>query len=81
MQQAYLLEEDTVDVRFMGVYHDDNAKELTASVDLLAGKALAGFWDRCEKAGPKSRSASGFHQELPSLECLSVVDGEIKLFE
>ena len=76
MQQAYLLEEDTVDVRFMGVYHDDNAK-----VDLLAGKALAGFWDRCEKAGPKSRSASGFHQELPSLECLSVVDGEIKLFE
>ena len=51
MQQAYLLEEDTVDVRFMGVYHDDNAKELTASVDLLAGKALAGFWDRCEKAG------------------------------
>ena len=82
IQQSWLLEEDrSLDVRFLGVYHEDNAKELTLSIEALAGKALDGFWDRSEKAGPKCRSAATFHEELPNLECLTIVEGEIKLFE
>ena len=65
----------------MGVYHDDNVKEQTAAMDAFAGKAVSGYWDRCERAGPKSRAATGFHRELPALENLSVTDGEIKLLD
>ena len=73
-----MLEEDrSLDVRFLGVYHEDNAKELTLSIEALAGKALDGFWDRSEKAGPKCRSATTFHEELPNLECLTIVEGAL----
>ncbi|CAK9097115.1 unnamed protein product, partial [Durusdinium trenchii] len=81
IQQAFLLDEDSsLNVRFLGVYHDDNAKDLSTSCDALAGKALSGFWDKSDKAGPKSRASSPFHRELPTLECLAIVEGEIKLF-
>ena len=66
------------DCRFLALYHSDNASDLSSCQESIVGKAMEGWWDKCSEAGPKSRQASSFNQQLPNLDCLSVIDGEIK---
>ena len=69
-----------LDLRFLGVYHSDNADELSAANEVLMGRLIADYWDGCDKAGPKTREASGFSEAFPTLQSLVVNEGEIKFF-
>ncbi|CAK9109101.1 Uncharacterized protein SCF082_LOCUS50712, partial [Durusdinium trenchii] len=82
LQSAFLMETNReLDLRFLGVYHSDNADELSAANEVLMGRLIADYWDGCDKAGPKTREASGFSEAFPTLQSLVVNEGEIKLPE
>ena len=36
------------------------------------------WWDTSSAAGPKSRAAQTFSEEIPGLDCLIVLDNELK---
>ena len=36
------------------------------------------WWDISEAAGPKARASEPFSEGIPELECLTVVDNELK---
>ena len=82
MQRAHLnpetAEDREWDVRFLAVYHDSDAVHLESCKTHIAGKAVSQWWDRCEEAGPKSRVAERFQEELPTLDFLTVSGGELK---
>ncbi|CAK9075749.1 unnamed protein product [Durusdinium trenchii] len=81
LQSAFLMETNReLDLRFLGVYHSDNADELSAANEVLMGRLIADYWDGCDKAGPKTREASGFSEAFPTLQSLVVNEGEIKFF-
>lgn len=84
LQRRTLTQEDKFDrqpdVRFLGLYHNDQAAEMGAACSLIAGKAMSEYWDGCTAAGPKARESVPFADALPSLDILSVVDGAIKHF-
>lgn len=67
-----------LDLRFLAVYHSDSAAELSAYENSVKGKMMADWWDKSTVAGPKARPQTSFTEALPTLECLSVVDGEIR---
>ena len=83
IQAAFLQEANReLDVRFLGVYHSDNAEELTSARAVLMGRLISDYWDGCEKAGSKTREASSFSESLPTLQSLVInEDGEIKFFD
>ncbi|CAK9109086.1 Uncharacterized protein SCF082_LOCUS50702, partial [Durusdinium trenchii] len=82
LQSAFLMETNReLGLRFLGVYHSDNADELSAANEVLMGRLIADYWDGCDKAGPKTREASGFSEAFPTLQSLVVNEGEIKLPE
>jgi hypothetical protein len=81
IQRQFLLpssNQDKVwDLRFLGVYHDQDAAFLESSREVIVGKAMSTWWDVTEEAGPKSREAENFQLERPTLEFLTVQDGEL----
>ena len=81
MQKQFLTNpQEAWDVRFLAIYHDDDAKLAESSQQLICGKAMTQYWDVSEMAGSKTRSSEPFSEPIPELECLAVVDSEPTLF-
>ena len=82
MQKKFLLgqcaEDRAWDVRFASVYHDDDTKLAESYAELICGRFLGQYWDNFESAGPRSRVSESFQEPLPTLECVAVVDNEVK---
>ncbi|CAL1127223.1 unnamed protein product [Cladocopium goreaui] len=73
IQREFLLGSDTkIDLRFLAVYHNDDAAFMHSTVDGLLGRAMSSWWDDCEEAGPKARLGTGFQEDPPSLEVLAI---------
>eukprot|EP00435_Cladocopium_sp_Y103_P008917 s4806_g2.t1 len=73
LQKNYLLESDLeLDVQFLALYDNDSAHHLTSTRDCLLGRAMDEWWDHASEAGPKSREATRFGEDAPSLEVLSI---------
>lgn len=71
--REFLLGSDTkIDLRFLAVYHNDDAAFMHSTVDGLLGRAMSSWWDDCEEAGPKARLGTGFQEDPPSLEVLAI---------
>ena len=68
------------DVSFLGVYHQDDHKHMTACNDTVAGKAMSQWWDISEDAGPATRPASRFEEAPPPLEVLTISEDTLKSF-
>lgn len=66
------------DVRTLSLYHD-NDTYMDAHKSLLTGRMMDQWWDKSPDAGPSSRTAEEFSQDLPTLECLTVSDGDVKI--
>ena len=79
LQKQFLDNESPWDVRFLALYHESDAAACEASKELISGKALDQWWDVSEEAGPKSRESEPFKMDIPTLECLTVADGGIKI--
>ena len=81
IQLPYILGEDGAnkwDLRCMSFYHDSEGDLMEQHKDLLTGRMMRQWWDRSEQAGPAARVTEPFAEDLPTLECLSVHDGELK---
>jgi hypothetical protein len=61
-----------MDVRFLALYDSDSAHHLAGTRDCLVGRAMDEWWDHSSEAGPKSREATRFGEEAPSLDVLSI---------
>lgn len=82
MQRDYLLGEEggnKWDIHFMGVYHDSDGHWMDANKDLITGRALSQWWDKSDEAGPAARISEPFALECPTLECLAISDGGVKV--
>ncbi|CAK9083390.1 unnamed protein product [Durusdinium trenchii] len=55
------------------------AKYAESCQQLVCGRAMQQWWDISEAAGPKARASEPFSEGIPELECLTVVDNELKL--
>ncbi|CAK9091804.1 unnamed protein product [Durusdinium trenchii] len=76
IQRDYLLGTDqSIDLRFLAVYQNDEASFLKAAQDLRVGRAMDQWWDKSDEAGPRSRENVRFQQDPPSLEVLSATVG------
>ena len=53
---------------------------MSACKDTIAGKAMSQWWDVSDEAGPSRRPEAKFEEAPPSLEVLTVSDGELKSF-
>lgn len=84
MQKDYLLkstaEGQAFDVRYLAVFHDDDFSCMESNRDTVTGRAMSQWWDECPEAGPKSRPASQFSEQPPSLDVLAVVNTELVNF-
>ncbi|CAK9075152.1 unnamed protein product [Durusdinium trenchii] len=82
LQRAFLqgasAEDRAWDVRFLSIYHDDDTKHAESCQQLICGRAMQQWWDTSSAAGPKSRAAQTFSEEIPDLDCLIVLDNELK---
>ena len=66
-QRQHLLgSSDGMDLRFLSLYHNDDAAYMKATHDGLVGRAMKTRWDDCAEAGPKSRQSNGFQEDPPS---------------
>ena len=54
------------------------AKYAESCQQLVCGRAMQQWWDISEAAGPKARASEPFSEGIPELECLTVVDNELK---
>ena len=54
------------------MYHNDDAAYMQSTQDALLGRAMSSWWDDCEEAGPKSRQSTGFQEDSPTLQVLSI---------
>lgn len=73
LQRDYLLGSNTsLDVRFLGLYHSQDVPHLNTSTDCMVGRAMAQWWDQCEEAGSRSRDATTFQEDPPTLEVLNI---------
>ncbi|CAK9083114.1 unnamed protein product, partial [Durusdinium trenchii] len=83
LQRDFLIatspEDRAWDVRFLSIFHDDDAKYAESCQQLVCGRAMQQWWDISEAAGPKARASEPFSEGIPELECLTVVDNELKL--
>ena len=82
MKKEFFLEPEgcAFDVSFLAVYHQDDHKHMSACKDTIAGKAMSQWWDVSDEAGPSRRPEAKFEEAPPSLEVLTVSDGELKSF-
>ena len=82
LQRDFLIatspEDPAWDVRFLSIFHDDDAKYAESCQQLVCGRAMQQWWDISEAAGPKARASEPFSEGIPELECLTVVDNELK---
>ena len=67
-------------MRFTAIYHDDDAKTAESCAQLICGRALSQWWDVSDAAGPKTRVSETFSEPVPTLECITIVDQELKSF-
>ena len=61
-----------IDVRFLALYDNESAHHLASTRDCLVGKAMDEWWDHSSEAGAKSREATRFGEDAPSLDVLSL---------
>ena len=61
-----------IDLRFLAVYHSDDAAFMQSTADGMLGRAMSSWWDDCEDAGPKARQGVGFQEDPPTLEVLAI---------
>ncbi|CAK9078424.1 unnamed protein product, partial [Durusdinium trenchii] len=81
MQRERLEEPSSkLDVRFISVYHDDS-NDMASHTELIRGKIMRDWWDGSDQAGAKSRSSATFGESLPALDCLAVINGDVKKLE
>lgn len=78
MQRDYMLhstpEGQAFEVRYMAAFHDDDFSCMESNRDTVTGRAMSQWWDECGEAGPKSRPASQFSEQPPSLDVLALVN-------
>ena len=67
------------DVHFLGVYHDSDGNWMDEAKDLITGRVLTQWWGRADESGPAARVAETFSLEQPTLECLTISEGQMKL--
>lgn len=83
LQQEFLMptedEHKKWDMQYIGVYHESDGELLTRYKDMMQGRILNQWWDKVPSSGPPSRAAEGFEEEPPSLDVLTISDGEIKI--
>lgn len=81
MQRERLEEPSSkLDVRFISVYHDDS-NDMASHTELIRGKIMRDWWDGSDQAGAKSRSSATFGESLKALDCLAVINGDVKKLE
>lgn len=61
---------------FMAVFHVDDSARCDAVRATMNGRILSQWWDSSSEAGPASRPESQFSAPLPSLEVVSVANGQ-----
>ncbi|CAK9032889.1 unnamed protein product [Durusdinium trenchii] len=77
LQRDWLTKEKddkSVDIRYLGVYHDADAAVMKSAKDSVAGRMLSQWWDKSDEAGATSRPNATFGVEPPKLEVLSYSD-------
>jgi len=80
LQRAQLMDEEGArkfDFHYLGIYHETDG-HMDSHKDLITGRAMSQWWDKCEQSGPASRSTEPFSIDPPALECLAISDGELK---
>ena len=80
LQRAQLMDEEGArkfDFHYLGIYHETDG-HMDSHKDLITGRAMSQWWDKCEQSGPASRSMEPFSIDPPALECLAISDGELK---
>ena len=73
-------EATALDVSFLGIYHTDQYNHMETCRSTVAGRGMSQWWDISPEAGPASRPQSAFQEEPPTLEVLTVANGEVKNF-
>lgn len=71
-------DDKSVDIRYLGVYHDADAAVMKSAKDSVAGRMLSQWWDKSDEAGATSRPNATFGVEPPKLEVLSYSDDQLK---
>lgn len=81
LQRQHLVEPEsqTLDISFLGVYHQDDHKHMVTSSETVAGRAMSQWWDVSGEAGPSTRPHSRFEEDPPTLNILSISNGELKI--
>lgn len=82
LQRELLLEASpeatAYDVSFLGIYHSDQHNHMETCRDTIAGRGMSQRWDVSSEAGRAGRPQAAFQEEPPSLEVLTLADGEVK---
>ena len=81
MQREFLLGTDGADawdIRCMSLYHESD-NFLGSHKSLLTGRMMDQWWDKCQEAGASARAVEPFAEDLPTLECLTVSENEVKI--
>ena len=81
MQREFLLGTDGADawdVRCMSMYHESD-NFLGSHKSLLTGRMMDQWWDKCQEAGASARAVEPFAEDVPTLECLTVSENEVKI--